>query len=197
MNQRSATLKNHQRKETLRMSQTVKHILRLFWFWRETNELAWLNQMSLRGWHLSRVHFLIYTFKKGEPQDLIYHWDMIPQSKEDQSDMIETFKAAGWHHLFTFGSIIYFQTPRSNPYNQAYTNHQSQSIKYQTLLLIHVILFPMIMFPLLMLSKALAANPSPFLLISTLINLIMMSVLIYSTFKLIRYVSKFNQSIKE
>ncbi|MCF7932875.1 MAG: DUF2812 domain-containing protein [Acholeplasmataceae bacterium] len=179
------------------MNPKKRRIVRLFWLWRETDELAWLHQMSLRGWHLIHVRFLIYTFKKGEPKDLIYHWDILPSSKEDHAELIEAFETAGWHHLSTYGSTSYFQTPATNPYKDAYTNNQSKSTKVKTLLLMHIILIPMIMAPMLILSKAMETNASPLIISLIVLNVLVMIFMIYSTFKLMHAVSRFNHAIKE
>lgn len=179
------------------MNQNVKRLIRMFWLWRESDEIEWLHQMSLDGWHLSNVNGLIYSLTKGEPKDLLYHWDFIPQSKQDHHDYVETFKDAGWHLVCHHGSTFYFSSPSDNKYKDVYTDHQSRSKKYKMLLLMHIILFPMVMTPLFILSKGLKSDATPFIPILALMNLIILVFLVFSTYKLILYVARLNQSIKE
>lgn len=119
---------------------------KLFPAWQDEKEENWLRQMSLQGWHLSRLGFPgFYFFEKGAPQDYAYRLDFITDSKKKQ-DYYQIFRDAGWEHLGEMSAWQYFRKPSaggSPP--EIYTDPQSKSQKYRRLLGFLLIFLPLLM----------------------------------------------------
>jgi len=140
------------------MDKLLKRCFRLFWLWQEDKEMEWLRQMSLKGWHLTNACIFIYTFKKGEPKDIVYYGDFKSIKKRDVDEYLEIFKDAGWSYVCRQGNWFYFSSPADNKYKEVYSDNQSRLVKYRTLLLIHVIVLPMLFNSLRSVSNRMANN---------------------------------------
>lgn len=119
----------------------TKIIVRTFLAWQEEKEEKWLREMSNKGWHLSRVGFFYYKFKKGSPSDMIYKFDFKVMRKAELADYILMFKDTGWEHIGSFGSWLYFRTAVKGGHSlELYSDNRSKIEKYKRLLLVLAII---------------------------------------------------------
>lgn len=76
------------------MSTTVR-IFKLFWAHEDEQQEAWLRSMAQQGLHLLEVNpFCFWTFRRGEPADIVYRVDF-PNASRDP-DFRQLMKDAGW-----------------------------------------------------------------------------------------------------
>ncbi len=87
----------------------TKTKFRIFTVWQEPKEEQWLKSMSARGWHLCRVGFLNYEFKKGEPRDYEYSLDFRLETRGDVQEYLGLIQDSGWKHLGYVGGWQYFR----------------------------------------------------------------------------------------
>jgi len=119
----------------------AKRVIKIFWAWQEEKEEEWLASMSREGWHLIRVGFLNYTFKKGKPYDYIYRFDFKVATNEDTKEYVSFFEDTGWKLIHRFGSWFYFRADRAlGPDQEIYNNNRSKIEKYKRLLIFLVII---------------------------------------------------------
>lgn len=114
----------------------TKRVIRTFLAWQEGKEEKWLEEMSKKGWHLERVGFFNYLFRKGPPAEYAYRFDFKILGKNDFEDYKATFEDAGWEHVGNFSSWYYFRANISNnPDMELYSNNRSKIEKYKRLLI--------------------------------------------------------------
>jgi len=119
----------------------IKIVVRTFLAWQEEKEEKWLREMSNKGWHLSRVGFFYYKFKKGSPSDMIYKFDFKVMRKAELADYLMMFKDTGWEHIGSFGSWLYFRTAAKGGHSlELYSNNRSKIEKYKRLLFVLAII---------------------------------------------------------
>lgn len=76
------------------MSKTVR-IFKLFWAHEDEQQEAWLRAMAQQGLHLLKVNpFCFWTFRRGEPADIVYRIDF-PNASRDPG-FRQLMEDAGW-----------------------------------------------------------------------------------------------------
>jgi len=172
-------------------------VVKVFFAWQEKKEGQWLRKMSNDGWHLDRVGFLHYRFKKGEPKDTIYQFDFKPLRRKELDDYITIFEDAGWEYVSRFGNWYYFRTEAKEGYSpEIYTDNASKLKKYKSLLVVlTVITIPQIYFFVMMLTRF--KNVPPYSLPVTLLYALILCSLIYAIVRISLIIKRIKQDIRE
>jgi hypothetical protein len=190
-------------------NEDTKIIVRTFFAWQEEKEEKWLREMSNKGWHLNRVGFFNYKFKKGRPVDMVYKFDFKILRKSEMDDYIMMFKDSGWEHIGNFGSWFYFRTDAKGDHGlELYSDNRSMIEKYRRLLLVlGVISFPVISFSLPnlymriidMAADSVLNNPIvfniylPFVILLTIVEL----VVIYAAIRIFLIIRRLRKDIRQ
>lgn len=174
-----------------------KKCARLFWVWQEEKEIEWLRQMSQKGWHLENICIFIYTFRKGEPKDIIYHKDYTWTKHRDEEEYLGIFKDAGWNHICRQGYVHYFSSPAENKFKKVYTDNQSRLNNYRGLLRVHVIIIVMLIIALNSVSKRAVGKEFNFADILFFIVFLALVTTAYSTLRMIVLITRLNKNPKE
>lgn len=91
------------------MSTTVR-IFKLFWAHEDEQQEAWLRAMAQQGLHLLKVNpFCFWTFRRGEPADIVYRVDF-PNASRDPV-FRQLMQDAGWTLAATTVGWHYWRTP--------------------------------------------------------------------------------------
>jgi len=189
-------------------NEDTKIIVRTFFAWQEEKEEKWLREMSKKGWHLSRVGFFNYKFKKGSPMDMVYKFDFKVLRKSEMEDYIMMFKDSGWEHIGNFGSWFYFRTAAEGNHSlELYSDNRSMIEKYRRLLLVlGIISFPVFFsLPNLymriidMAADSVLNNPIvfniylPFVILLTIVEM----VVIYAVIRILLIIRKLRKDIRQ
>lgn len=128
------------------MMKNEKRVTRFIGIWAEKKEQSWLKEMSRSGWHLYKVGFLTYWFKKGEPKDMIYQFDFPEIGMKDTAEYLETYREDGWDYIGTMGNWYYFSKAEDAPGSKnIYTDKDTLLKKYKRVLMFLTILgFPLL-----------------------------------------------------
>lgn len=174
-----------------------KTVFKVFFVWQEKKEGQWLRKMSNDGWHLDRVGFLHYRFKKGEPKDTIYQFDFKLVRRKELGDYITIFEDAGWEYVSRCGNWYYFRTEaKEGLIPEIYTDNASKLKKYKLLLvLLTVIAIPQIYFFVMMLTRF--KNVPPYSLPVTLLYALILCSLIYAIVRISLIIKRIKQDIRE
>jgi hypothetical protein len=120
----------------------TKRIIHLFWAWNDRKEEIWLRGMALQGWHLEKIGFFSYIFRKGVPADIVYRLDF-QMGKFDQKEYLGIFRDGGWEHVGRSGAFYYFRTPAASGGDpEIFTDAASRIAKYQRMLFLFLIFLP-------------------------------------------------------
>jgi hypothetical protein len=114
-----------------------------FWAWQDDREEAWLGDMSRQGLHLTHPGaFGQYTFEQGEPRELAYRLDFVPNARKTP-DYYQLFRDAGWEHVGELGGWQYWRKEiLDGKEPEIFTDNASKIQKYQRLVGYLVIFFP-------------------------------------------------------
>jgi hypothetical protein len=106
---------------------------KLFWPWQDEKEEAWLEDMSARGYHLSRVGLpYTYRFNKGEPRQYTYRMDYMYLDKKKTMEYLQVFQDAGWEYLGEMSNWRYWRKPvGAGETAEIFTDNESKIKKYQ------------------------------------------------------------------
>lgn len=125
------------------MESTTLTMRKLFWAWEDEKEEIWLREMAHNGWHLDQVDFITYTFRKGEPGDIVYRLDYKSTPDADLPEYIELFAAAGWEYAGRLKNWHYFRKPAGEgSSDEIFTDVDSRIKKYQTIIGLLTAIFP-------------------------------------------------------
>ena len=112
------------------------------WFlpWQDEKEEAWLEDMSLNGWHLAAVQLpCMYTFDKGEPCRNAYRLDYMMMNRNQLDEYLQIFQDAGWEYVGEMSNWRYWRKKVvSGESPEIFTDNESKIKKYQRLLVIMV-----------------------------------------------------------
>jgi hypothetical protein len=116
------------------MDQSLIHFSKWFWPWQDEQEEAWLEKLSLQGFHLKQPNiFSRYDFTKGQPQKYVYRLDYRDAfKKKDKENYLHLFAEAGWEYIGEMSGWQYFRKP-ANPDEEAeiFTDPDTKIQKYQ------------------------------------------------------------------
>lgn len=103
-------------------------------FWSFEKEEAWLEEMSVRGWHLVKISaFSGYTFEKGAPEQRIYKIDFRAfKNRQDIVEYITLFEDSGWHCAArqVSGYNYYFYTQNDGMQKDIFSDQDSKAQRY-------------------------------------------------------------------
>lgn len=106
--------------------------MRIFLAWQDEQEEQWLREMAKSGWHLVNYNFAVYTFEKGEPEDIIYKLDYRSDTDLDMDEYVQLYKDLGWEHVTQYTSWHYFRTRATDAvYPEIYTDNEGIINKYK------------------------------------------------------------------
>lgn len=123
---------------------TTMQQFRWFWAWDDEKEENWLREMSNKGWHFQRVDFPgNYRFEQGEPKDIVYRLDYLPDPK-DKPDYLQLFLDAGWDYKGQMNGWQYFSKEAvDGQAPEIFSDPESKVKKYTRLMLRLVIFLPL------------------------------------------------------
>jgi hypothetical protein len=114
---------------------TIRKI-KWFWSWQDNKREEWLQQISLKGWHLESIGMrgLAFTLKKGEPREYTYRLDFRVDNKEKMRDYVEFIEDAGWKHIENYDGWQYFRKATEKDEDvELFTDFDSRVQKYKRL----------------------------------------------------------------
>ena len=129
---------------------------RWFWAWEDDKEEAWLREMANKGWHFVAMSGLVnYTFTQGEPRDMVYRLDHMPNDK-DKVDYVQLFQDAGWEYAGqSFNGWQYFRKEAvKGEAPDIFSDNESKARKYRNILFIFVGLLPIIIINMITLNRS-------------------------------------------
>ncbi len=110
-------------------------------FWKPEKEEAWLERMSLEGWHLKKVSSLgFYTFEQGQPEHRVYKLDYrYFTNPRDREDYLALFADSGWQPVMAQGVnyTYYFYNLQQNAKRDIFSDGVSRAernLRYATLM---------------------------------------------------------------
>lgn len=75
-------------------------------------EADYLSKRHQEGWEFQHVTFPgIYTFKKCEPEKVVYQLDYNQEGMKNQNEYVQMFEDCGWEYLMNFNGYCYFRKP--------------------------------------------------------------------------------------
>ena len=75
-------------------------------------EADYLSKRHQEGWEFQHVTFPgIYTFKKCEPEKVVYQLDYNQEGMKNQNEYVQMFEDCGWEYLMDFNGYCYFRKP--------------------------------------------------------------------------------------
>ena len=106
--------------------ENVKKVMKLFMPWNFEKEQAWLEEMAREGWLLEKM-VLRYTFKKAEPQEMVYRADYFSiTDKKKLQTYVSIFEEAGWELIHSQFGWHYFRIPKSEFQADIYSDPPSR-----------------------------------------------------------------------
>lgn len=189
----------------IRDNRTTKRIFKLFFAWGEEKEEKWLEERSLKGWHLYRVGFLNYKFVKGLPKRFIYKFDFRLFSRKSEDEYLAIFKDAGWELIDIFASWYYFRIdPEVHGESEfdIYNDNLSRIKKYQRILLFILIVNGPALYFLIpyLIEKTFAAQSTPYTVLYAIILVLIAlieSFLIYAVIRFIILIRRLRNNIRQ
>jgi hypothetical protein len=164
---------------------------RWYWAWNEEKETAWLEQMSLEGWHLEAYAFGWYRFRHGEPRDVLYRLDFDPGAAKRGDEYLGIFRDAGWEHVLHWGSWHYFRAERGKTFSEEiYTDRESRIGKYRRLLAVVVLCMVLPLTGTWPALRSLAGHPGPFFFALQVIRIILLGVGIFALVRLLGLIGR-------
>jgi len=113
----------------------TRTIIKVIFAWQDEKEEKWLEEMAAKGWRLEAVIPYVYTFRRSQPEKVVYRLDYKSTLDKDYQEYLSLFKDAGWELLTTFAGWHYF---RINPHNdtipEIYNSDRAKAQKYRRLL---------------------------------------------------------------
>lgn len=111
----------------------LKKVRRVFFVWQEQEEEKWLIEMAAQGWHLRKVGFCVYTFEKGELEDVTYRLYSHVGRKRDIQTCNRLFEDMGWEWVGSILSWQYFRKAhKEGKLDEILSDNQSkwEALKY-------------------------------------------------------------------
>lgn len=81
----------------------------------DKEDMEKLNRFAKEGWIFKEMKGLYYILNKGEPQDLIFDYDIAAVSKEELDDYNQIFINAGWTPLKNNYDYHFFSAKTGTP----------------------------------------------------------------------------------
>ncbi|MCI0519408.1 MAG: DUF2812 domain-containing protein, partial [Chloroflexi bacterium] len=110
------------------MNAETRKVFKWFWAWDDEKEEAWLREMAVNGWRLTAPELpASYTFKKAEPQDMVYRLDFFRGGKTSHAEYLQLFLDAGWEYVGDMSGWNYFRTPaQGDQAPEIYTDNEGK-----------------------------------------------------------------------
>ncbi len=118
-----------------------------FWAWQDDEEEAWLREMANHGFHLTNIKIGGYTFKVGDPADIIYRIDYKITPNGDMNEYLELFTATGWEYVKGINGWQYFRIAASEGgMDEIHTEKESKMRRYMEItgIMMGLLAFPWI-----------------------------------------------------
>lgn len=118
------------------MNHSTVRKLKLFFPHQDREQEQWLRAMAQQGLHLKNLNWLgVYTFTKGEPDDVVYRVDF--NSDWNKDDYCRLFEDAGWEHRADVVGWQYWRKRAAGGREpEIYTDPESKVAKFRQILLI-------------------------------------------------------------
>jgi hypothetical protein len=118
------------------MSGSTVTTFKLFWAHQDEQQEAWLRSQAQKGLHLVNVNpFCFWTFRRGEPADIVYRVNYSNSWAAHGSDFHQFMEDAGWQLAATTVGWQYWATPAVNgKAPEIFTDAPSKAKKFEHLL---------------------------------------------------------------
>ncbi len=185
-------MKENREKET-------KTIVKAIFAWEDEKEEKWLEEMSLQGWQLEKAAPYIYTFKRCQPERMVYRLDFRSDFDKGYQEYQTFFKDAGWELIARFSGWHYYRiAPENNDVPEIYNSNKAKAEKYRRLL--PVVLFPFLIglnpaFRTYMMIKE--SGPNAFDVILSIILFLSLLLMIYAFIRLLVKIRKLESASRE
>lgn len=111
----------------------TKRVYRVFWAWQDREEERWLERMALAGWSLVSVRGIAYTFRRSDPQKVIYRIDYQDVTDTDAEEYRQICEDSGWEWVDRSLNWLYLRRPYEPGVPlDLYTDNASRLKRYQS-----------------------------------------------------------------
>jgi Protein of unknown function (DUF2812) len=120
------------------MSGSTVTTFKFFWAHQDEQQEAWLRSQAQKGLHLVNVNpFCFWTFRRGEPADIVYRVNYANTWDKSDSDFRQFMEDAGWTLAATTVGWQYWATPAVNgKAPEIFTDAPSKAKKFEQLLIV-------------------------------------------------------------
>ncbi len=113
-----------------------KWLCKVFWAWQDEKEEKWLEEMSLKGWHLVKLAPFFYKFRMGPPRRMVYRLDYKMTLDKDYAEYQTIFNDSGWELVATMSNWHYYRIePENERIPEIYNTNHARAQKYRRLLM--------------------------------------------------------------
>lgn len=89
-----------------------KKTFKFFTVMEYIEEQEYLRRMHQEGWKFAGVSLPgIYSFKKCEPEDVVYQLDYNQDGQKQKAEYVQIFSDCGWEYICDFVGYSYFRKP--------------------------------------------------------------------------------------
>lgn len=82
--------------------------LHFFFLTDYEKEEVFLRKRALQGWRMEKSAGYVYTFRRAEPEDIVYRIDFNSLRKEDRETYLQLYQDYGWTFLDENNDFAYF-----------------------------------------------------------------------------------------
>lgn len=116
-------------------TRTTKTVFKIFLAWQDQKEEKWLEEMASRGWFLDKVSPYLYSFRKAEPQKVVYRLDYKNSFAQDYAEYLSLFKDSNWQLVGMFSNWHYYMTTVNDQNSpEIFNSDRSRAQKYRRML---------------------------------------------------------------
>ena len=114
---------------------TTKTIYKVFFAWQDEKEEKWLEEQAAQGWHLESAAPFFYTFRKGNPERVIYRLDYKLTLDKDYTEYEQIFTDCQWKLVTRMSNWHYYRIrPDNNHTPEIFNTSHTKAQKYRRLL---------------------------------------------------------------
>lgn len=177
------------------IDENTKKVVKVIFAWQDEKEEKWLEEEAANGWHLETAAPYVYWFHRGEPAKVAYRLDYKNTLDKDYAEYTGLFKDSGWELVASFANWHYYRIDKTNQsVPEIYNSGKSKAQKYHRVLLSFL---PMLPIYFILFNPAISLNEermnSPFGIVVLIIKILMLALLLFYGYVLIRLLSKIKQ----
>ena len=114
---------------------TTKTFYKTFFAWQDEKEEKWLEEQAAQGWHLESAAPFFYTFRKGNPERVIYRLDYKLTVDKDYAEYTLIFQDSHWELVTRMSNWHYYCIrPENDQTPEIFSSSRTKAQKYRRLL---------------------------------------------------------------